>query len=80
MNTLFGKLTLDDRVADCPYETGLDLRPLLERFGRDVTWREIIKKDRHEIYGVNGFGSKTADRLYAFISNNVKYSFTDLLD
>lgn len=79
MNNLFGKLSLDDRVSDCPYSTGVDLQPILERFGDGVTWRTLLNEDRHALYAVPGFGEKTVDKLYAFMSQNVEYSFTDLI-
>lgn len=76
---MFGKLSLDDRVSDCPYSTGVDLQPILERYGDGVTWRTLLNEDRHALYAVPGFGEKTVDKLYAFMSQNVEYSFTDLI-
>ena len=76
---VFGKLKLDDRIADCPYVTGIDLRPLLERYGQDSTWRTLLEKNRVELYAIHGFGEKTADKLYAFMSEHVEYSFADLI-
>ena len=76
---IFGKLKLDDRIADCPYVTGIDLRPLLERYGQDATWRTILQADHQEILSIPGIKSKMADRLYAFINEHVEYSFADLI-
>lgn len=76
---LFGKAALDDRVRDCPYKPDLDLQPLLDHFGQDVTWRTILQADRQEILSIPGIKSKMADRLYAFINNHVEYSFIDLI-
>ncbi len=76
---MFGKLSLDDRVSDCPYSTGVDLQPILERFGAGVTWRTLLTEDRHALNAVPGFGEKTVNKLYAFMAQNVEYSFIDLI-
>lgn len=70
---------LDDRVADCPANPGFDTGMLLGHFGPDVTWRTVLKADLQEIYGIKGFGRQMVNRLYAFISENVEYSFSDLV-
>lgn len=76
---LFDKLRLDDRIADCPYPAGVDLRPILEKFGKDVTWRTVLKKDPQELYDLPGYGRKNVDRLYNFTSGHVQYSFMDFI-
>ena len=78
-NLIFGPLGLDDKIADCPYEIPANPAALLERFGRDATWRDVLKTARHELLNLPGYASKTVDRLYAFMSAYVEYSFTDLL-
>lgn len=70
---------LDDRVADCPADPGFEIKPLLGHFGPDVTWREILKADTQEMFGIKGFGRRTVNRLYVFISENIEYSFADLI-
>ena len=77
---LFGKLSLADRVVDCPYKADFDLRPLLSHFGEDATWRDILVADRQEILSIPGFASKTVNKLYAFTSDHVQYGFADLID
>lgn len=76
---MFGKLSLDARVSDCPYSTGVDLQPILERYGDGVTWRTLLTEDRQALSTLHGIGAKTVDKLYAFMSQNVEYSFTDLI-
>ena len=65
MDTLFGKLSLDDHVSDYPYGTGIDMNPIFERYGRDITWRTPLTEDRQALSTLHGFGAKTVDKLYA---------------
>lgn len=76
---IFGKLALDDKVSDCPYQTGFPIRPLLEHFGKDATWREILKADRAVMHDIPGYAGTTIEKLYAFTSEFVDYTFIDLL-
>ena len=76
---LFNKLQLDDKVIDCPYPAGVNLRPILEKFGKDVTWRTVLEKDTQELYDLPGYGRQNVDRLYIFISGHVQYSFMDFI-
>lgn len=76
---IFGKLALDDKVSDCPYQTGFPIRPLLEHFGKDATWREILKADKTVMHDIPGYAGTTIEKLYAFTSEFVDYTFIDLL-
>jgi hypothetical protein len=78
METLF-KPTLDERVSDCMTPTGFDTGPLLEYFGQDLTWRQLFTMDEDKLAAVPGLGKKTADRIRAFISENIPYTFMDFL-
>ncbi|MBR1436190.1 MAG: hypothetical protein IJ584_17490 [Bacteroidales bacterium] len=76
---IFGKLALDDKVSDCPYQTGFPIRPLLEHFGKDATWRDILKADRAVMHDIPGYAGTTIVKLYAFTSEFVDYTFMDIL-
>lgn len=79
METLF-KITLDTKVSETSYDTGFDIRPLLEHFGQDVTWRRVLSADSMELYSIKGYARKTVDRIYEFMSDNIEYTFSDYLD
>ena len=79
METLF-KPTLDERVSDCTIPTGFDAGPLLEFFGQDVTWRQLFTMDEDKLTAIPGLGKKTADKIRAFISENISYTFKDFLN
>ena len=79
MKSLF-KITLDTKVSETPCKTGFDIRPLLEHFGQDVTWRTIIAADRQEMYSIKGYARETVNRIYAFTSDNIEYTFSDYLN
>jgi hypothetical protein len=73
-------VTLDTRVADTHAETGFDTRPLLERFGKDVTWRRVLAADTYELTAIPGYGPRTEERIRKFISENIRYTFEDFLE
>lgn len=73
-------LTLDTRVADTTVPTRFDIRPLTGRFGPDCTWRDILKADHRELEALPGFGPRTADAVFRFISENIPFSFQDYLE
>ncbi len=78
MKSLF-KITLDTKVSETPCKTGFDIRPLLEHFGQEVTWREVLKTDRQELYAIKGYAAETVKKIHAFMSENIEYSFNDFL-
>ena len=76
---LFDKLRLDDRIADCPYPAGVDLRPVLDKYGEDTTWRTLFLANDEELCKIPGYGSKTVHRLRSFMGMHVEYSFMDYI-
>lgn len=79
MKTLF-TIDKDCKVADTPSDTGFDIRPLLEHFGPDVTWKQVFKTDREVLYGIKGYGRETVNKIFVFMSENLHFSFTDMMD
>ena len=79
METLFS-ITKDTKVAETPCDIGFGIRPLLEHFGPDVTWRQVFKADRFELGAIKGYGKETVNRIYVFMSENLHFSFTDMMD
>ena len=69
----------DSRVADVTCDPGFDTRPLIERYGPDVTWRQVFLTDRYQLQNIPGYGPKTVDRILAFIGENFHFTFTEFL-
>lgn len=78
MESLF-PITLDTPVAETPVPPGFDIRPLVTRYGKDVTWRRVFKADPDEISAIPGYGSKTERKIRRFISENIPYTFEEFL-
>ena len=79
MDNLF-KEQKDSRVADVTCDPGFDTRPLITHFGPDVTWRQVFLADRQELTSIPGYGSKTVERILAFISENFNFTFSEFLN
>ena len=71
---------LDTKVSETNINTGFDIHPLIDGFGKDVTWREVYNKEYTELLSLPTYGPKTVDAIYRFISENISSSFVDLLD
>lgn len=78
MKGLFS-VSLDSKVADTPNVTGFDTRPLVEHFGKDVTWRTVMNADYSELERIKGYGRSTIDAIHRFVSENIEYSFLDFM-
>lgn len=78
MESLF-PLTLDTPVAETPVPTGFDIRPLITRYGKEVTWRRVFKASPEEILEIPGYGRRTERLIRRFISENIPYTFEEFL-
>ena len=76
---IFG-VTLDTKVSETNADTGFDTKPLLEALGPDITWRDVFKTDDSILLRIKGYGRETLNRIHSFISNNIEYSFSDLIN
>ena len=69
----------DSKVADVTSDPGFNTKPLIERYGPDVTWRQVFLTDRYELQTIVGYGPKTVDRILAFIGENFHFTFNEFL-
>ncbi len=76
---LFGDLSLDDRIADNPYPTDFDTKPLIEKLGQDATWRDVLRMSDQELMDIKGYGKNTVNRIRVFTTDRVRYTFADYL-
>ena len=60
--------TKDTRIVDTVSDPGFDTRPLINRFGSDVTWRDIFLTDDQTLMNIPGYGPSTVNRIRVFIS------------
>ena len=78
MNTLF-KPEKDSPIADIAFNPGFDTKPLLDKFGKDVTWRQIFLTDKEELISLPGYGRKTIDKINTFLNSNFDFTFSEFL-
>ena len=78
--SLFGDLSLDDRIADNPYPTDFDTKPLMEKLGHDATWRDVLGMSDQELMSIKGYGKNPVNRIRVFTTDRIRYTFADYLE